>query len=166
MIENITKQLAEAVGAHVAAGFSFEALGYIDGEKVLKHTSNGPINIGPDDRRGNYFYIRQTDGVLRFENTARGACKNEYNAAADLRLVMQSNCIHPDKMKTAAASALATAAPVGSDAVKFNRVNIREVGNGTNIAEAATVAKCHLIYVDFTIRVLLDLRKCKNNGVC
>jgi hypothetical protein len=166
MIDKLILSLAEDVATRVAAGFSFEAVGYLKEDKVVKQTPNGLKEIGPDDRRGNYFYIRHTNAALTFTPSGRGACANEYEAAASLRLVMQSSCISADKMKAAAVSALANARAVALPNAKLKRVRIVEAGEGVNIAEAVENAKAALIYVDFNLVALLDLKECKNVELC
>lgn len=166
MIDKLIYNMAENVAQYVAAGFSFEAVGYLKEDKVLKQTPNGLTEIGPDDRRGNYFYIRHTNAALTFEPIGRGACANEYEATANLRLVMQSECISADKMKALAIGAIANAAAAPLPFAKLKRTRITEAGEGVNIAEAVQNAKASLIYVDFNLVAILDLKECKKVGIC
>ena len=69
-------------------------------------------------------------------------------------------------MKALAIGAIANAAAAPLPFAKLKRTRITEAGEGVNIAEAVENAKASIIYVDFNLVAILDLKECKKVGIC
>lgn len=165
-IKNLAQYLADAIGG----GFSSEAVGYLREGKVYKYDPE-PVEIGPDDRRGNYIYIRFNDGAsFVLDPITRGGCKVcAYNVRAALVAVVQSDCISPTVTAAAVASALVAASPadyVEADGVSSPRLLLREMVAPAALTEMAEASKCEIAAVYFQLSAVVDFEKCEIEKVC
>lgn len=170
MLNKEIEQLAAALAAALGSGFSSEAVGHLREGKVYKYDPE-PVEIGPDDRRGNYLYIRFTDGAsFVLDPITRGGCKVcAYNVRAALVAVVQSDCVSPTVTAAAVASALVAASPadyVEADGVSSPRLLLREMVAPADLPEMASAAKCELSAVYFQLSAVVDFAGCKIDPLC
>ena len=166
MLNDIIKQLAALIASELASGFVAAVdIGYLEGDKVVAISSGGEgENIGPDDRRGNYLYIRHTDGSTRLSKRSGGSCAAcSYDAEATLLLVLVSDCLSPGAMAAAAMMAIVTTSTKVAAKVTINEA--AESGRGLPEAEG-TPARCRISYVNFNLSAIVDFSKCEKIELC